>query len=833
MRWPVAALLVSMWCCTAAQAAERIVLKRDLPMELALSVLRSHGLRLIYSTALVTDSLRVSADVEGDDPVALAREILKPHGLRIRSLGGGLSAIVVDRSQARQNLSGRVVDDAHAPIRGARVEIAGQHFMEWTEATGEFSLPVSGIGTRTLRISAAGFEPATVSVVATVDGSWKVEIQLQPETADLEQITVVASRFTYREEAASSFALSQSAIIAQPKIAEDALQAVAKLPGMAFSGVSAKPNVRGGEVGETLVRLDGMPIREAYHLRDYNSAFSVLDENLVAQLSTYTGPLPARYGNRLAAVVDVDSVATDQPSRRAVALSNFNARVRVGSSSKDESNLHWLASARVGTLGRWLQNSSPDIGRPSSTDVFVKAEQRVGSSDFRAQTLLSKSVFDFLDPQTGEHARLKGAALYGWLSTRHEIDERLTLGTLVGYSVIDSHRSGQVAGGLTVQGAAQDDRSSHIWDAQVFGNLQLTAHQHLEAGLAMASSHGHYQYSSEVEFVAPAVALFAIPLRRSRSSDVSVERDMLGVFVADKWQPFAHAYVEVGARLDRDLASGSFRSSHFSPRVAARWDVTPLTTLRASWGRAFQVPEAHELRVEDGELTLPKAQRVDQTVLSIEQMLGNGLALRVEGFERHMPNPRTRYENIFDPLRLLPELSADRIATSPSRSRMQGLEATAEWQLGSWSLWGAYSWSQAFDVVSGQSRARDWDQRTSFSAALSWQSGPWSAAVQGAYRSGRPTTPIVSTALNAPLLGARNSARFAAHMTVDARVSRRFALGSGSLLAFAQVTNLTNRKNLCCTELDLPDESSNPLFLEIQSLRSYPLVPAVGISYEF
>jgi outer membrane receptor protein involved in Fe transport len=164
---------------------------------------------------------------------------------------------------------------------------------------------------------------------------------------------------------------------------------------------------------------------------------------------------------------------------------------------------------------------------------------------------------------------------------------------------------------------------------------------------------------------------------------------------------------------------------------------------------------------------------------------------------------------------------------------MHGLEASAQWQLGSWSFWGAYTWSNSLDIINGQKRARDWDQRNSVSAALSWQSGPWSVAVQSAYRSGRPTTRFVNTALNAPFLGERNAARFAALMTVDARVSRRFAIGSGSLLVFAQVTNLLDRKNLCCTELDLPDEASNPATLEIQSRRSYPLVPALGISYEF
>jgi hypothetical protein len=164
---------------------------------------------------------------------------------------------------------------------------------------------------------------------------------------------------------------------------------------------------------------------------------------------------------------------------------------------------------------------------------------------------------------------------------------------------------------------------------------------------------------------------------------------------------------------------------------------------------------------------------------------------------------------------------------------LRGLEASVQWQLGSWSIWSAYTWSKALDRIDGVVRPRDWDQRHALSGALTWQRRSWSLAVQGAYRSGRPTTPIVRDLLVAPLLGERNTARMTRHLTIDARVARRFPIGDGVLVAFAQLTNALNRSNRCCTELDLPDESSNPLALELQDLPTYPRVPAVGISFEF
>jgi outer membrane cobalamin receptor len=255
--------------------------------------------------------------------------------------------------------------------------------------------------------------------------------------------------------------------------------------------------------------------------------------------------------------------------------------------------------------------------------------------------------------------------------------------------------------------------------------------------------------------------------------------------------------------------------------------------LRISWGRAFQVAEAHELRVEDGEIAFGAAQRVDQGVVSFERRFSDGPTLRIEAFDRRMPHPRTRYENTFDPLRVLPELSADRMAIAPIRSRMRGVEMSAQWERGPWSVWSAYTWSKSRDVIDSRWQLRDWDQRSTLATSVAWQHGPWAITVQGAWRSGRPTTPFLDEDLSAPALGLRNSRKFPGHTTIDARVARRFELGAGSLLVYAQVTNLLNGYNQCCTELDLPDEESDPTALEIQSLASYPLVPALGVSYEF
>ena len=49
---------------------------------------------------------------------------------------------------------------------------------------------------------------------------------------------------------------------------------------------------------------------------------------------------------------------------------------------------------------------------------------------------------------------------------------------------------------------------------------------------------------------------------------------------------------------------------------------------------------------------------------------------------------------------------------------------------------------------------------------------------------------------------------------------------------FADVTNLLNRKNECCVEYQIESEQPNP-FLDIENLSSLPIVPSIGVIWEF
>ncbi|MGD9599206.1 MAG: TonB-dependent receptor [Steroidobacteraceae bacterium] len=818
----------------APAMARAITIEAGIPLATALDQLGAQGARIVYSTALVLPSFTVRQRITDADAVALARRLLAPFGLELRPVGNGVFGIV--EMTSRRALRGRVLDAAGGqPIRRARVECIEDGYVDWSDAHGGFSVRIGGRGSRSIRVSADGFDAKTVRVEMAAVPASPVDVRLRPAAAPLDHVTVVASRFIYDDALpASSFSIDRAEIVAQPKIGDDALQSIARLPGVAFSGVSGRPNVRGGEPHEALVVLDGMPLREAFHLANYTRPFSVIDDTLVARLDAYTGTLPVRYGNRLAAVVELSSLSPRIAPPRSIGVGTYNARARGAWAQTGGRSLEALGAARIGTLRAWLDEYSPDVGRPAYGDFFGKLAGATGrGTAWRTQAFGSRSELEYFDPDTTERVSLASEADYLWLNVSRALGERVELHGLLGYTRIDSERRGTLAGGLTPEGRVDDVRASRLGDAALRAVWRVSPGQTLEAGVALTYGSARYRYAGDVSFDPVAQALFGVPEQRARSHDLTAHRGRLALFLGDRLQLSSRWFIEAGGRLDHELAGSGPEHATVSPRVAVRWDAGSDTTWRLGWSRAYQGDEVHELRVEDGVTTFARPQRADQTVLSVEHRPLDGLALRAEGFERRMANPRTRFENALDPLRLIPDLSPDRIAVSPDASRLRGLEVSMQWQRGEWSMSGAYTRAEAIDEFAGVRVPRDWDQRDTIAAAATWRRGRWTASLFGAYHSGRPATVVESADIDAPVLGARNAARLGPYLSVDLRVAREWPLSRGHLAAYLQVTNLLDRDNPCCTELDLPDEDTDPARLEVERISAYPLLPALGVTFEF
>jgi outer membrane cobalamin receptor len=247
-----------------------------------------------------------------------------------------------------------------------------------------------------------------------------------------------------------------------------------------------------------------------------------------------------------------------------------------------------------------------------------------------------------------------------------------------------------------------------------------------------------------------------------------------------------------------------------------------------SWGRFYQAQDISELQVQDNVTRFFPAERADHTVLSVEQQW-SASQLRLELYHKTYDHLRPRFENLFDPIVLLPELQPDRVAIAPSSARVAGVDLLyAFHSVGPWSGSISYSWAQALDTVNGREVPRSWDQRHAINASLRWSTNRYDVSIADTFHTGWPTTAVIAEPAAGDTIysiGPRNGARLGTFNSLDFRIARHNEFAGGNLELFIEVTNLLDKKNICCTDYRTSSDQS----LQPHSVYWLGMVPSVGM----
>jgi hypothetical protein len=208
-----------------------------------------------------------------------------------------------------------------------------------------------------------------------------------------------------------------------------------------------------------------------------------------------------------------------------------------------------------------------------------------------------------------------------------------------------------------------------------------------------------------------------------------------------------------------------------------------------------------------------------------------------------MQQVRPRFENLFDPLGLIPEVQPDRVRLDPSSATSKGFEVTIDRTNGAMTWWASYTLSEATDRINGADQYRSWEQRHAFQGGLAWTNGDWNVAVATSIHSGWPTTDLTlvedgfddeGEPVFVAIVGPRNTQRLGSFGTLDFRISRKWKLRRGSIMAFFEISNLTNRSNECCLDWDFEEDEDTGEDVFERGLDYWmPLLPAFGVLWEF
>ena len=646
------------------------------------------------------------------------------------------------------------------------------------------------------------------------------------------KVIVSASRYAIsRDIAASKFSVDQRTIQNLPDVGEDPIRVTQRLPGAAASGGSAIAHFRGGEAGETGIMLNGQWLFDPFHIRDYQNIFSAIDARAIDGVEIYTGGFPVRYGDRMSGLVLMDSIEPEKSRHSELGISVFNTSLLTAGSSGNKS---WLFSARRGNLDLIID---PKFGQPSYFDVFGEF-----TYEFTPRTRLSVNALyadDAIDlvletePTERDQVSSKTRNAQFWLRLDSHWSDSLTSTTVLSSVNYSNRRNGFANDQEKMVAAVRDDREIQQLGFRQDWSWRPTENHQTQWGITATAGEADYDYSGVAEYFGLQALYENRPPDINRSLVANPKGGSYAFYVSDRWRLTDKSIVEWGLRWDDQTYTDLSSDAQLSPRLNYLYRAGERTELRVSVGRYFQSQSIQSLQVEDGVSNFWPAQRADHIILGAQHTFNNDIALRVEVFYKDIESVRPRFENLFDPLGLMPELQQDRVRLDPESARARGVEFSADRTAGNLNLWGSYTWSNVTDKIAGQDVPRSWDQRHSLQGGMDWKREKWNFSAALSVHSGWPTTDLQLSDAGFVIPGPRNAIHHGTYASLDVRMSRRFDVRRGSLLAFVEISNVTNRRNECCLDWDVIEDPGGEDTLERGLDYWMPLLPAIGVLWEF
>ena len=754
------------------------------------------------------------------------------------------------------------------PVAYASVRIDEARRSARTDQRGLFVLADVPEGSWRVRVSAVGYQPMDTTVRIPATGTMELSFSLRAAPFTLPGIEARGRQESRAASTAGPGATRIEAreIDAAPALAEaDVLRTVQLLPSVATaSDFSSALYVRGGSPDQTMVMLDGTPLFNPYHL---GGLFGAIDPDAVAAVDVLPGAFPARVGDRLSGIIDIQT------------RDGGRDRVRgFGGTS--------LISTRAGVEGPLPggRGSYLVTGRRTYLDLFTEAAYGVGLIDATLPYHFTDGHLK-LTHDVGKLGRLS-AAFYvddermGYPRTRPSHGEEpgegrrglsddvdfawgSRVGSLrfrrpLGPTVVAELR-GAVStfyGSFDVfsaryRGEGQPDTLQHLVgahtrmrDVMAGADLAWHARDHqVRGGLQWDAYRFGHDILEEDDEGGPFITSF----RRTDTPRT------LAAYLEDEWQASPLLRVRGGVRV---LSAGE-RGTEILPRLGAQYTLTPSLTLSLGGGRSAQV--MHSLRSEESlgaslmaydlMAAVPRGTGLSTAtdLVGGAEWVRGTTSVRVDAFAKRLGNVP------------LPPLPGD-ITEAPvlvnegfvaADGDARGVEVLARHTRGRALYSLAYSLNDVKMEVGGVRYTPRFERRHTMDAVASL---PWGrrGEVSGrlALATGQPYTPATGFGMplrydpttgafvqygsgGSVLLGEHNSGRLPGYFRLDVGFRRSYEpriFGRPTTVTpFLQIVNVLNTPNVLAGVPQVYGEAGP----QVEYAPQLPILPTIGFEWKF
>jgi TonB family protein len=710
------------------------------------------------------------------------------------------------------------------PSRRVKVKIVDLGVEGSTDEDGAFAFTDVAPGTHTIELSSRELVTIKTEEVITKGKKKTVKYMVEPKEDDVDEEAVVRAPRIKKEVTETRVRTEEAKRV--PGTQGDTLKVVQNLPGVGRSAFgSGALIVWGAAPQDTRVNVDGVEIPMLYHVGGMRST---INTDLVRSIDLSPGSFGADYGRGLGGLVRIE---LQDPGREGVHgyvatdVMDTSGMVRAAITP----NLRLAVSGRYGYLDKTLKAVvSKDVGDffpiPRYDDYQVRASLTLRKDEEVSVTFLGSD----------DHLRRAVPSADPLAVKTQETDQNYRR-LIVRYTRLFADGSS-----LAFTPSFGSDLSDNAWN---FGGtplvLDVTAWQYAARTSYRRRTASNVVLSLGMDFQgrsssATRVGSLDLP---AREGDITMYGQAPGSDLqSDRWNinmlsaaPYAFAEVTLGRwtlipgfRFEPTLIDGSLQQPHSyqkadlgyrrldlprnplpgglawmpNPRLSIAYRASHKLTFTAGTGVYGQPPAVEDLSPVFGNPSLSSSSAVHVSAGGSYKIRGT-LTLDAVGF----------YKRLYD-LTARSGLSSPPVGQSLLQSgigRVYGGQVLLRQELAKGFFgWFTYSLtrSERKDRSDTGWRLFDYDQTHVLAVLASYEiTHGFQAGARFRYTSGAPRTPIIGAYQNAsnglyePIYGEHNSIRLPAFYSFDVRVEQAFVYRRLKFNVFADVQNVTNRKN--------------------------------------
>jgi hypothetical protein len=585
------------------------------------------------------------------------------------------------------NIKGRITDSSSSAIPSVNIFLADTQYGTISDQRGYYDLRGIPPGKYKLRISSVGYQAKIIDVEIFPGRSLEINAVLESEAILFEEVQVTGFQQQEQKDTRTSLIdLNPRSAKILPGAVEDVFRTLQTLPGvLAPSDFSSQLIVRGSGPDQNLIIMDDVEIFNPYRLYGLISMFN---PEAVSDVNLISGGFPAKYGDRLSAVLDVTN---REGNRKEAFTGNINASIidaNIVLEGKNPFNIDgsWLINSRrtyydlivepfVKNAGLVEENVSfPNFHDIQTKIVFgpfnghkillngvysrdgvnvVSAEGRKTADSIGVYNQIKNDVMSvgwhyvpnqkFLNKFVFSWYRNSGATNFDSQildpSLNRDEFEDIIPDTLSAYLL-----NFKFDADFSFRKYSIDDKITYLWGDNVF---------EAGAGADFMTTIVDFKFQIDPELRA---FLVSNPQFRAVLSDIQERRNYnrYRSFVQNNFKITEKLYFNPSLRFDYyDILDKSYAA----PRLSLSYALDDLTTLRAVWGIYYQSP-GYEKIVDQNILydlsqiytSRLEAEKAVHYVLGIERWLTSEWSARLEGYYKDFSRlisqqkvPGTRY----------------------------------------------------------------------------------------------------------------------------------------------------------------------------------------------